>query len=100
MQAGDGDDEYRAIFVNVLLPAADAFKPEFVIVSAGFDAHRDDPLANMGLTEAGYGDLTGIVAGIAKRHGKGRLLSSLEGGYNLSALAASVDAHIKALVAA
>jgi acetoin utilization deacetylase AcuC-like enzyme len=100
MQAGDGDEEYRAIFVNVLLPAADAFKPEFVIVSAGFDAHRDDPLANMGLTEAGYGDLTGIVAGIAKRHGKGRLLSSLEGGYNLSALAASVDAHINALVAA
>ncbi len=100
MQAGDGVEEYHAIFVNVLLPAADAFKPDFVIVSAGFDAHRDDPLANMGLTEAGYADLTGIVAGIAKRHGKGRLLSSLVGGYNLTALAASVGAHIKALVAA
>ena len=100
MDAGDGDEEYHAVFVNVLLPAADAFKPEFVIVSAGFDAHRDDPLASMRLTEAGYGDLTGLVAGIANRHAQGRLLSALEGGYNLTALAASVDAHLKALLAA
>lgn len=100
MDAGDGDEEYHAVFVNVLLPAADAFKPEFVIVSAGFDAHRDDPLASMRLTEAGYSDLTGLVAGIAKRHAQGRLLSALEGGYNLTALAASVDAHLKALLAA
>ena len=100
MEAGDGDDEYHAIFLNVLLPAAEAFKPEFVIISAGFDAHRDDPLASMGLTEAGYSDLTGLVAGIARRHARGRLLSALEGGYNLTALAASVDAHLKALLAA
>ena len=100
MQAGDGDEEYHAIFENVLVPAAEAFKPEFVIISAGFDAHRDDPLASMGLTVAGYTDLTAIVAGIAKRHAHYRLLSSLEGGYNLNALAASVDAHIKALIAA
>jgi acetoin utilization deacetylase AcuC-like enzyme len=100
MDAGDGDDEYHAIFLKVLLPAADAFKPEFVIISAGFDAHRDDPLASMGLTEGGYGDLTGIVAGIAKHHARGRLLSALEGGYNLTALSASVDAHLKALLAA
>lgn len=98
MEAGEGDDEYRAIFYKALVPAADAFKPEFVIISAGFDAHKDDPLASMGLTEAGYADLTGIVAGIAKRHAKGRILSSLEGGYNLTALAASVDAHIQALL--
>ncbi len=98
MEAGDGDDEYHAVFTNVLLPAAEAFKPEFVIVSAGFDAHRDDPLANMRLTEAGYADLTGLVAGIAKRHAGGRLLSSLEGGYDLTALAASVDAHLQALL--
>jgi acetoin utilization deacetylase AcuC-like enzyme len=100
MDAGDGDDEYHAIFLNVLLPAAEAFKPDFVIVSAGFDAHRDDPLANMGLTEAGYSDLTGLVVGLAKRHAQGRLLSALEGGYNLTALGASVDAHLKALLAA
>lgn len=100
MDAGDGDEEYHTIFMNVLLPAADAFKPEFVLVSAGFDAHRDDPLASMGLTEAGYSDLTSLVVGIARRHAQGRLLSTLEGGYNLTALSASVDAHLKALLAA
>ena len=100
MEAGGGDDEYRAVFHHVLVPAADEFKPELVIISAGFDAHKDDPLASMGLTEAGYADLTGIVAGIARRHAQGRILSSLEGGYNLTALAASVDAHVRGLLAA
>lgn len=100
MEAGEGDAEYHAIFLKSLVPAADAFKPEFVMISAGFDAHKDDPLASMGLTEAGYADLTDIVAGIAKRYANGRILSSLEGGYNLTALAYSVDAHIKALVSA
>lgn len=98
MEAGGGDEEYRAIFHEALVPAADAFKPEFVIISAGFDAHKDDPLASMGLTEAGYADLTSIVAGIARRHAGGRILSSLEGGYNLTALAASVDSHLTALL--
>ncbi|MGC4097791.1 MAG: histone deacetylase [Nitrospira sp.] len=98
MMAGEGDEEYHAIFLKSLVPVADVFKPEFVIISAGFDAHKDDPLASMGLTEAGYTDLTNIVAAIATRHANGRILSSLEGGYNLSALAASVDAHIKALL--
>ena len=100
MEAGEGDEEYRTVFQKSLVPTADAFKPEFVIISAGFDAHKDDPLASMGLTEEGYADLTGIVAGIAKRHAGGRILSSLEGGYNLTALAASVDRHIQALLAA
>jgi acetoin utilization deacetylase AcuC-like enzyme len=100
MEPGDGDDEYHAVFLNQLLPAAEAFKPEFVMISAGFDAHRDDPLAGMALTEAGYTDLTGLVAGIAKRHARGRVLSALEGGYNLTALGASVDAHLQALLTA
>ena len=99
MEAGEGDEEYRAVFRKLLVPVADAFKPEFVIISAGFDAHKDDPLASMGLTEEGYADLTGIVAGIAKRHAEGRILSSLEGGYHLTSLAASVDRHIQALLA-
>src|SRR5262245_49824625 len=99
MEAGEGDEEYRAVFQKFLVPAADAFKPEFVIISAGFDAHKDDPLASMGLTEEVYADLTGIVAGIAKSHAGGRMLSSLEGGYNLTALAASVDRHIQAFLA-
>lgn len=98
MEAGEGDDEYRAVFRKSLVPAADDFRPEFVLISAGFDAHRDDPLASMGLTEEGYADLTRIVAAIARRHANGRIISSLEGGYNLKALSNSVDAHIKALL--
>ena len=100
MEAGEGDEEYHVIFHKALVPAADDFKPDFVLISAGFDAHKDDPLASMGLTEAGYADLTNIVAGIARRHAQGRILSSLEGGYNLTALAASVNSHIEALLAA
>ena len=99
MESGEGDEEYRAVFQKSLVPAADVFKPEFVIISAGFDAHKDDPLASMGLTEEGYADLTGIVAGIATRHAGGRMLASLEGGYHLTSLAASVDRHIQSLLA-
>ena len=98
MNAGEGDDTYREVFQKVLLPAADAFQPDFVIVSAGFDAHKDDPLASMGLTEEGYADLTRMVVSIARRHSRGRLLSCLEGGYNLQALAASVERHLLALL--
>ena len=98
MEAGEGDDEYRAVFQKVLVAAADDFKPEFVVISAGFDAHKDDPLASMGLTEAGYAELTEIVAGIAKRYANGRILSSFEGGYNLIALAVFVEVHVKALL--
>ena len=98
MEAGEGDEDYQAVFNKTLVPAADKFKPDFVMISAGFDAHRDDPLASMGLTEAGYADLTAIVAGIAKRYAHGRILSTLEGGYNLTALAASVDSHLTALL--
>lgn len=98
MSGGEGDEEYVEVFERVLVPAADQFKPDAVIISTGFDAHRDDPLASMGLTEAGYAALTRIVADIAKRHSRHRLISCLEGGYNLTALAASVEAHVKALL--
>ena len=100
MEAGEGDEAYLAVFQKVLVPAADAFKPDVVIISAGFDAHHDDPLASMGLTENGYAELTRIVAGIARRHGRGRILSSLEGGYNLQALSASVERHVLGLLEA
>lgn len=100
MEAGEGDETYRAVFLKTLVPAADEFKPEFVMISAGFDAHQDDPLAGMALTEEGYAELTRIVAAIALRHAGGRILSTLEGGYNLRALAASVDRHLQALLAA
>lgn len=99
MEAGESDEAYRAVFLKELVPAADEFRPDFVMISAGFDAHQDDPLAGMALTEAGYAELTKIVAAIAVRHAGGRILSTLEGGYNLRALAASVDRHIEALLA-
>ena len=100
MSSGQGDEEYRQVFEKVLVPAAENFKPDFVLISAGFDAHRDDPLAGMALTENGYGELTDIVAGIARRHCRGRVLSCLEGGYHLKALGASVERHVKRLLAA
>jgi acetoin utilization deacetylase AcuC-like enzyme len=98
MSPGQGDEEYREVFERILVPATDAFKPEFVLISAGFDAHRDDPLAGMGLTEDGYAALSRIVLGIARRHSHGRVLSCLEGGYNLNALSASVERHLLALL--
>lgn len=100
MEGGEGDAEYQKVFEQVLIPAADAFQPECVFISAGFDAHRDDPLASMNLTEDGYGTLTSLVAGIAKQHAAGRIVSCLEGGYHLTALAASVERHLQALMKA
>lgn len=97
LDAGAGDKEYQEVFERILVPAAEAFAPDLVCISAGFDAHRDDPLASMRLTEDGYGILTNIVAGIAQRHAAGRILSCLEGGYHLHALAASVERHIREL---
>jgi len=98
LTGGEGDEAYREIFQQVLVPAAVAFRPEFVLISAGFDAHRDDPLASMRLTEQGYAELTRIVAGIAHTYASGRIVSVLEGGYHLQALAASVEAHISTLL--
>ncbi len=97
LPGGQGNDEYREIFHRVLVPAAEAFQPEFVLISAGFDAHRDDPLAAMNLTDEGYGELTTIVLRIAKSFAGGRVVSCLEGGYHLPALAGSVEQHLLAL---
>ena len=100
MYSGQGDEVYREVFQKVLVPAADAFKPEFVLISAGFDAHEDDPLASMAITTKGYGELTRIVSDIANIHCHGRIVACLEGGYNLQALASSVEQHILALMEA
>ena len=100
LSGGEGDEEYAEVFQNDLVPAAEAFKPELVLISAGFDAHRDDPLASMNLTEEGYGSLTRMVTDIAKRHASGRVISCLEGGYHLQGLAASVNCHIVGLLEA
>lgn len=87
LAAGLGDADFAAIFRRVLEPVADAFRPELVLVSAGFDAHQDDPLGGMRLTPEGFAALARIVLGIARRHAGGRCLFLLEGGYNLAALA-------------
>ena len=84
-------------FMTAWVPAADAFKPDFVLVSAGFDAAQGDLLGRMKITPDGYVALTRIVKDIAERHCQGRLVSVLEGGYNLEALAASVEAHVRTL---
>jgi acetoin utilization deacetylase AcuC-like enzyme len=89
--------EVREAVDMLWLPRLHAFKPEMVFVSAGFDAHREDDLGNMGLVEADYVWLTEQVREIANRYANGRIVSCLEGGYNLSALGRSVVAHLKAL---
>ncbi len=98
LAAGAGDREYLDAFKEKLVPALDEFRPQFVLISAGFDAHRDDPLSGMQVTEKGFRQMTELVAGIANRHASGRIISMLEGGYNLEALPRSVEAHIRALL--
>ena len=98
LPGGQGDDDYREVFQKVIVPAAEAFRPEFVLISAGFDAHQFDPLASMELTDEGYGELSAIVVSLAQRFANGRLISCLEGGYHLDALAGSVEQHFRALL--
>jgi acetoin utilization deacetylase AcuC-like enzyme len=92
-----GDAEYAAILAALLDPIADAYRPDLVLVSAGFDAHADDPLGGMHVTTEGFGALCARVRAIAGRHAAGRLVLVLEGGYDLAALAASVRACVATL---
>jgi acetoin utilization deacetylase AcuC-like enzyme len=94
---GTSDATYQAIFEYVLTPIADAYKPDLVLVSAGFDAHGDDPLGGMRVTGNGFANLCAIVRGIADRHSRGRLALVLEGGYHLGALVQSVRACVEVL---
>jgi acetoin utilization deacetylase AcuC-like enzyme len=87
----------REIVSTQWLPRLEAHQPELILVSAGFDAHREDEMAQMGLVEADYAWMTQQIVNVADRHAKGRVISTLEGGYNLSALGRSVVAHIRAL---
>jgi len=87
----------RALIEQVWLPRLDEFKPEMIFVSAGFDAHREDDLGQLGLVEADYAWMTQQIMAVARRHAKGRIVSSLEGGYNLDALGRSVEAHLRVL---
>lgn len=94
---GSSNEDYLNAFQEKIVPAIDKFQPEFILISAGFDAHKDDPLGGMNLTTSVFERFTDIIRKKAEEHCKGRLISFLEGGYNLSALADSVEAHIAAL---
>jgi acetoin utilization deacetylase AcuC-like enzyme len=95
-----GSAEFRQAMSNKVLPAIDAFAPDFLLISAGFDAHEADPLAALRLRTADYGWATAELARLAQRRCDGRLVSTLEGGYDLGALAASAAAHVQALMTA
>jgi acetoin utilization deacetylase AcuC-like enzyme len=97
LAAGAGDQDYGELFDQVIVPAAAAFQPQLVLVSAGFDAHARDPLGGMRLTERGFGDLARRVVAIADEQAEGRFVAVLEGGYDPTALAASVVATLAAL---
>jgi acetoin utilization deacetylase AcuC-like enzyme len=88
---------FRHVFETVFKPALTAFKPELIFISAGFDAHANDPLADLALTKADYVWVTKFIKGIAKKHAHNRIISSLEGGYHLPSLAESATSHIETL---
>lgn len=89
--------EWRRAFERRLMPALDAFAPELILISAGFDAHRRDPLAHQSLDEADFAWATRAVVEVARKHGGGKVVSSLEGGYDLTGLGRSAVAHVQAL---
>jgi acetoin utilization deacetylase AcuC-like enzyme len=97
LAAGAGSKEFRDAVSRAWIPALEAFKPQLLLVSAGFDAHLEDDMAMLRLTDADYGWVTEQVKALAKRHAAGRVVSVLEGGYALSALGRSAVQHLKVL---
>jgi acetoin utilization deacetylase AcuC-like enzyme len=100
LRAGSGSREFRAVYERNILPALQQFSPDFIFVSAGFDAHRDDPLAELELVENDYFWVTQAICEIARMCCGARVVSVLEGGYDLEALARSSAAHVRALMEA
>jgi acetoin utilization deacetylase AcuC-like enzyme len=98
LSAGSGSDEFRGAVVDHWLPALDKHRPELIMISAGFDAHREDPLAGLKLTEADYAWVTHELVKVAAKYSKRRIVSTLEGGYALSALGRSAAEHVRVLV--
>lgn len=98
LEAGSGGQTMRRIYENVVFPAVTSFKPEMIFVSAGFDAHRDDPLAQLNWTTEDFGWITGRICALANELCDGRLVSTLEGGYDLTALGQSAAAHVRELM--
>jgi acetoin utilization deacetylase AcuC-like enzyme len=89
--------DIRELVEMMWMPRLEQFQPELILISAGFDAHRDDDMGQLGLTESDYTWITARIKGIAQRFAQGRIVSCLEGGYNLHALARSVEAHVRVL---
>jgi len=98
LSAGCGDSEYLKVFEQIIVPAGRRFKPRLILVSAGYDLHWADPLAMMQVSVNGLGQMAGIIKGLADELCGGRLVFTLEGGYNLNALAASVKATFDVLL--
>ena len=98
LRAGSGSREFRTAWGEHILPALERFAPELVMVSAGFDAHKADPLAQLSLEADDFGWVTRELVAIARHHSKGRLVSTLEGGYDLDALGQSAASHVRALM--
>jgi acetoin utilization deacetylase AcuC-like enzyme len=98
LATGASGEEFRRVWGERLLPALDAFAPDIVVISAGFDAHRADPLGGLRLTEADFDWVTREILGLARRRCSGRVVSVLEGGYDLAALGASVAVHVAGLM--
>ena len=98
LRPGDGGEEFREAMETAVLPRLESFAPDLVIISAGFDAHMRDPLANLNFLEADYTWVTQKLMELADRHANGRVVSVLEGGYDLEGLAKSVAAHVTALM--
>jgi acetoin utilization deacetylase AcuC-like enzyme len=98
MRAGCGEPEYLEAFTKEIVPVLDGYRPDLIIISAGFDAHKDDPLANINLTEESFARMTSILIEAANKYCNGRIVSVLEGGYNLQSLARSVESHLKILI--
>ena len=98
LRPGDGGEQFRAAFENVILPRLRDFRPDLIVISAGFDAHMRDPLANLNLLEADFDWATRKLMEIADVHAGGRVVSVLEGGYDLQGLANSAAAHVAALM--
>jgi acetoin utilization deacetylase AcuC-like enzyme len=98
LRPGDGGEQFRAAMETTILPRLESFGPDLVIISAGFDAHMRDPLANLNFLEPDYAWVTQKLMELADRHANGRVVSLLEGGYDLEGLAKSVAAHVTALM--
>ncbi len=100
LRSGSGSAQFRAAMNDTVLPALTGFRPDFILISAGFDAHRDDPLAGLRLTDEDFAWVTGEILDVARESCAGRVVSTLEGGYDLDAVASSASAHVRELMRA